>query len=84
MKTTMTPNFVTNSTFNKAMKNIDQRFEDVDTKLDEMRVMIRESMEEQRVFFTNEMGRHIGALIEESKSQFKAMYEHPLFTTYKA
>ena len=88
---TMTPNFVTNSTFNKAMKNIDQRFEAVNdefklvhTDIDDLRKMIRETMEEQRVILNNDMSRYIGAVIEESKSQFKALYEHPVFTTYKA
>ncbi len=84
MKTTMIPNFVTTSTFNKAMKNIDARFEEVDKRFDEMVVMIRESMEEQRVFFADEMGRHIGAIMEEFHGRFKALYEHPVFANYKA
>ncbi len=91
MKTTMTPNFVTTYTFNKAMKNIDHRFESVDKKfeavhkdINDLRAMIREIMEEQRVIFNNDMTRYIGAVIEESKSQFKALYEHPVFANHKA
>jgi Holliday junction resolvase RusA-like endonuclease len=81
---TMTPNFVTNSTFNKAMKNIDQEFVVVRRDIDDLRKMIRDTMEEQRVILYNDMTRYVGAVIEESKSQFKALYEHPVFTTYKA
>jgi Holliday junction resolvase RusA-like endonuclease len=80
----MTPNFVTNSTFNKAMKNIDQEFVVVRRDIDDLRKMIRDTMEEQRVILYNDMTRYVGAVIEESKSQFKALYEHPVFTTYKA
>jgi hypothetical protein len=87
----MTADFVTLKTFNKSMKNIDKRFEAVDKKFelvdkrfDEMVVMIRESMEEQRVFFTNEMSRHIGAVMEEFHERFKALYEHPVFANHKA
>jgi Holliday junction resolvase RusA-like endonuclease len=81
---TMTPNFVTNSTFNKAMKNIDQEFVVVRRDIDDLRKMIRDTMEEQRVILYNDMTRYVGAVVEESKSQFKALYEHPVFTTYKA
>ena len=101
----MTPNFVTNSTFNKAMKNIDGRFEAVDARfetvdkrfdavdkkfevvhrdIEDLRKMIRETMEEQRVIFNNDMTRYIGAVIEESRSQFKALYEHPVFANHKS
>ena len=80
----MTPNFVTTSTFNKAMKNIDQEFVVVRRDIDDLRKMIRDTMEEQRVILYNDMTRYVGAVVEESKSQFKALYEHPVFTTYKA
>lgn len=81
---TMTPNFVTTSTFNKAMKNIDQEFVVVRRDIDDLRKMIRDTMEEQRVILYNDMTRYVGAVVEESKSQFKALYEHPVFTTCKA
>ena len=55
----------------------------VEKDISDLRTLISVSMEEQRVFFANEMGRYIGAVIEESKSQFKALYEHPVFTNYK-
>lgn len=105
MKTTMTQDFVTTQTFNRAMENIDcrfeavgKRFESVDKRfdsidsefkvvhrdIDDLRTMIRETMEEQRVIFNNDMHRYVGAMLEEFKGYIKALAEHPVFTTYKA
>ncbi len=80
MKTTMTPNFVTNSTFNKAMKNIDQRFEAVDKRFDGMEVLIRQEV--RRV--DDKSDERFNVFMEEVRENFKALMEHPVFTTYKA
>lgn len=91
MKTIMTPNFVTTSIFNRAMKKIDhrfefvnKRFEAVDKRFDDMEIMIRNCMEEQRVALNNDMQRYIGAIMEEFNGRFIALMEHPVFTNHKA
>lgn len=80
----MTTEFVTLKTFNKSMKNIDQRFDVVSKDTEDLRIMIREVMEEQRVFFRNEMKQYIGVIVEEFNERFKSMMEHPVFANYKS
>lgn len=72
--------FITREEFKFAMVNIDQRFEELEKRIDEK---IEAAMEKQRIHFENEMKRFIGIILEEVDSRFKALYEHPVFADYE-
>jgi len=63
---------------------IDKRFDAIDKRFDEMHVFIRDCMEEQRIHYAEECTRYVGSLYEKFSAQVSAIFEHPVFTTYKA
>ncbi len=72
--------FITREEFKFAMVNIDQRFEELEKRID---AKIEAAMEKQRIHFENEMKRFIGVILEEVDARFKALYEHPVFADYE-
>ncbi len=88
---TMKADYVTKDEFKKFVartdgkfKAIDKRFDTIDKRFDEMHVFIRDCMEEQRIHHTEECTRYVGSLYEKFSAQVSAIFEHPVFTTYKA
>ncbi|MEI8062072.1 MAG: hypothetical protein WCG97_02130 [bacterium] len=83
MKTSMTPSFVTTQTFNRTMKSIHHRFEEVIKRLD----FIYKDMDDQKVetrrVDTNSAER-FNIFMEHVNESYKAIMEHPVFTNYKA
>lgn len=80
MKTTMTPNFVTNQTFNRAVKNIDQRFDKIDQRFDTMESMIRQEV--KRV--DDNSNERFNIFMEQIDGRFRILMEHPVFANHKA
>lgn len=67
----------------KRFNEVDKRFDAIDKRFDEMHVFIRDCMEEQRIYYREECDRYVGSLYERFSSQVQAIFEHPIFSTYK-
>jgi len=83
MKIPMAPHFVTISAFNKTMKSIHCRFEEVIKRLDFLDKEREDQKVETRRVDSNSNER-FNIYMEHVNESYKAMMEHPLFANYKA